>query len=553
MNRKRSQNQVIFSSLLRKFRRGKTLPNVNYLILYGFLYKFMSDKVKNLLLRTADEKDIRYFYSDPEHWYEIRNLCLDELGYFIGDYSAFIDQFIKDNLIEDISNPEFFTLLKNNIEFSADNPCEKYFNQIIELMENQYRSYSLNRDEDLNSFVGNFMYAISKFDIEEKEFTFAMAYDSLPSLRSMRISPTPEYISNVISSIVESQKSEASKVYDPFMRDSSILFSLMDTMPVNEVYGKENSKLNYFYTLIKAFIHEADFTGLFLYNENAVESMSVGDNSFDVILAKIPNRSSGILKSKEQSLEVPNENTGDFKKKFLSNLDLDKISDDKEALEALKVLENRYKELELKDAISFTGEYEILKDSEFLFLINMINSLKDDGVMVVSLSQNFLFKSSLATLRKFLTYENNYIDAIISLPEGLDRLIRPEVIIVFRKDKTTGDIVFVDLSKEYDTDISRNAVRGIGRRNLVLDSKTINKVIEVINSRKIVKKFSEIVALNDLVKNDFNLTVSRYVDTYEGEFIRLEDIKTDKTDIEYEMNQLNDKIDKLLHDLDMYF
>ena len=61
--------------------------------------------------------------------------------------------------------------------------------------------------------------------------------------------------------------------------------------------------------------------------------------------------------------------------------------------------------------------------------------------------------------------------------------------------------------------------------------------------------FSEIVSLKQLEENDFNLSVSRYVDTYDGEFIRLKDLKSDKKKIDEKMDSLNERIDELLGDL----
>ena len=69
------------------------------------------------------------------------------------------------------------------------------------------------------------------------------------------------------------------------------------------------------------------------------------------------------------------------------------------------------------------------------------------------------------------------------------------------------------------------------------------------NNRKTVDKFSEIVSLKQLEENDFNLSVSRYVDTYDGEFIRLNDLKSDKKKIDEKMDSLNERIDELLGDL----
>ena len=52
-------------------------------------------------------------------------------------------------------------------------------------------------------------------------------------------------------------------------------------------------------------------------------------------------------------------------------------------------------------------------------------------------------------------------------------------------------------------------------------------------------------------KNDFNLSVSRYVDTYEGVFIRLEDLASTKDEIDAKMEELTKKIDMMMEVLDI--
>ena len=188
-----------------------------------------------------------------------------------------------------------------------------------------------------------------------------------------------------------------------------------------------------------------------------------------------------------------------------------------------------------------------------LFLINLIHSLRDDGIMAVSLSQGFLNKNSLEILRKYLTVEKNYIDCVISLPDELSKTKRPEVIVVFRKNKTSDDIVFIDLSSNYNTVPSRYPVSGLHGKNLLLTRETQDKVICVYNKRKTIDKFSNVVPLRDLFKNEFNLSTSRYVDTFEGDFVRLEDLKNQKEQITANIKKLNKKIDMMMDDLGIDF
>lgn len=66
-------------------------------------------------------------------------------------------------------------------------------------------------------------------------------------------------------------------------------------------------------------------------------------------------------------------------------------------------------------------------------------------------------------------------------------------------------------------------------------------------------KFSEVVDLRELEKNEFNLTVSRYVDTYEGEYVRLEDLIDEKKEITENISRLTKEIDEMMNRLNIKF
>ena len=219
-----------------------------------------------------------------------------------------------------------------------------------------------------------------------------------------------------------------------------------------------------------------------------------------------------------------------------------------------QALENLVEKIGFEDDSNsdFTGQYESLRDSEFLFLLNLIDSLKADGIMAISIPENFLFKQSLEILRKYLTLEKNYIDTIIRIPNLLVRS-KPEVVIVFRKNKSTDDVLFIDMSSDYDTRRSGFAYPGLFRKNMILDLNTIKKMENVFVNKLEMSKFSNLISLDEISKNDFNLSVSRYVDTFEGKFITLDEVAGEKEKIDSNLRDLNMKIKRMMDDLDIEF
>ena len=550
---KQSHNKNILKNLIRRernFSREEKKEDLNYLILYSFLYKYLSDNLKNFLeTLMPPEEDLKYFYQDDEYYEMFKEESLDNLGYFFKNYDSFIDVMVDDEYVGNYYTNLFFTNLEKSMDFKQNSNLESYFNTIFDLLGKfgRNREY-VSGSHDL--ILREYIRFIAKLDINEIDFTFQQVYDVIASSRMVDVEITPDYLSFMLKKIISSKVKDAENVYDPFLKDASAIFGLSKEININNIYGKEESDINYFYSLIKGLINGYSPDNISFYHQNAIQSMSIEDKTFDIIVSNIPSRFSS--KYYQQSLELPASDKSNFKEDLILKLKESNLQSDENVMNAFQTLIKEVESSKSGEKI-FEGEYESLNDNEFLFIINMLNTLKQDGIMAISISQNFLFKKSLKTLRKFLTYENNYIDAIISVPEELGRGVRPEVIIVFKKNKSTNDIVFIDISKRYKTTKSPNAIAGLFRRNLILTDSCLDKIVDIYIKRDKINKLSDVVSLELLKENDFNLAVSRYVDTYEGEFVRLDDLKNDKKEIDLKMNQLNKKIEKLMDDLGIKF
>src|SRR5690606_7600230 len=70
-----------------------------------------------------------------------------------------------------------------------------------------------------------------------------------------------------------------------------------------------------------------------------------------------------------------------------------------------------------------------------------------------------------------------------------------------------GDILFIDASNNFEKD---------GNKNKLKDDH-IDIIIETYRERKTVEKYSYVATLDEVVENDYNLNIPRYVDTFEEE------------------------------------
>ncbi|MDY5437155.1 N-6 DNA methylase [Peptostreptococcus porci] len=146
--------------------------------------------------------------------------------------------------------------------------------------------------------------------------------------------------------------------------------------------------------------------------------------------------------------------------------------------------------------------------ADYAFVIKGLESLKEDGTMVMVLPHGVLFRGQTeGEIRKYLLREN-YIDAIIGLPEHMFQNTGiPVCLVIFRKNRSEKNVLFIDASKEF---IKVNKFNK-------LEEKHIEKIVSVYKNRLEVEKYSHIATYEEIEKNEFNLSIPRYVDTFEHE------------------------------------
>ena len=148
------------------------------------------------------------------------------------------------------------------------------------------------------------------------------------------------------------------------------------------------------------------------------------------------------------------------------------------------------------------------KASDYAFVLDGLSRLSDVGKAFYILPAGVLFRGNAeGRIRKQLI-ENNLIDAVISLPENmfLNTCI-PVNVIVFNKNKQTRDILFISAEKLFEKH---------GKQNVMTDEH-IQKISDTYHSRSVVEKFSNVASYEEIAKNDYNLNIPRYVDTFEKE------------------------------------
>ncbi len=153
---------------------------------------------------------------------------------------------------------------------------------------------------------------------------------------------------------------------------------------------------------------------------------------------------------------------------------------------------------------------------DFAFITHMVETLKaKTGRMAVVVPHGVLFRGGAEGKIREQLIKENLIDAVIGLPAGLFQTTGiPVAILVIDRTRERGgeneskkDVLFIEASKEFKP----------AKAQSILTDENIEKIYGTYKARKNVEKFSRKVDFKEIEENDFNLNITRYVDTFEEE------------------------------------
>ena len=145
--------------------------------------------------------------------------------------------------------------------------------------------------------------------------------------------------------------------------------------------------------------------------------------------------------------------------------------------------------------------------ADYAFLLHDLYHIRNDGIVTIVLPHGVLFRGGEeGTIRKNLIDHNNN-DAIIGLPANIFFGTGiPTIIMVLRKNKKDSDVLIIDASKGFEKDGKNNKLRACD----------IKRIVDAYKERpEKIKKFARRVSRAEIIQNDYNLNIPRYVDSSE--------------------------------------
>ncbi|MBN2703212.1 MAG: type I restriction-modification system subunit M [Pontiellaceae bacterium] len=146
--------------------------------------------------------------------------------------------------------------------------------------------------------------------------------------------------------------------------------------------------------------------------------------------------------------------------------------------------------------------------ADFAFLLHGFHYLKDDGVMAIILPHGVLFRGGVEARIRQKLLDDGHIDTVIGLPANLFYSTGiPVCILVLKKCKKPDDVLFINASEHFEK----------GKRQNQLSKEHIEKIIDTYTNRIEEERYARRVDMNEIIENDYNLNITRYVSTAEAE------------------------------------
>lgn len=323
---------------------------------------------------------------------------------------------------------------------------------------------------------------------------------------------TPSEVSELLARLVKPQEND--RIYDPTCGSGSLLIKVAKQVPSKKVaiYGQERNGATHSLALMNMYLHGIDDAKI-EWGDTLANPLHLEDGKlmkFQVIVANPP------FSLDKWAMGFAGEGNTDKKFKMEASLD-------------------PFRRFEWGVPPSSKGDYA--------FVQHMLYSLAENGRMATILPHGVLFRgSSEGKIRKQII-ELNLLDAVIGLPEGLFYGTGiPACIMVFRKDRTRKDVLFIDASGEehYEKGKNQNKLR----------EQDIEKIVETYEKRETIDKYSYVATIDEIRENDYNLNIPRYVDTFEEEEpVDMEAVKENIANTKKELKEVEAQMEKYLKEL----
>lgn len=446
----------------------------NY-VLGTMFYRYISENIVNYINTgeyEAGNIDFDYSKLSDDVAEAARQGLVEEKGFFILPSELFCN--VKEKAKDSENLNETLDKVFRHIEESAKgSESESDFEGLFDdfnVNSNKLGSTVAKRNEKLCALLDG-VADMNLGDIKSHDIdAFGDAYEYLMTMYASSAGKsggeffTPADVSELLTRLGTVGKTEINKVYDPACGSGSLLLKAEKILGRDKVrngfFGQEINITTYNLCRINMFLHDISFDKFSIACEDTLTAPAHWDDEpFELIVSNPP-----------------------YSIKWAGNNNPLLINDPRFAPAGVLAPKNK---------------------ADLAFIMHSLSWLAPNGVAAIVCFPGIMYRGGAERkIRKYLV-DNNYVDCIIQLPSNLFfGTSIATCIMVLNKGKADSKTLFIDATNEYIKVTNNNK----------LTSDNIDKIINCFANRSEVQHFSHLATYEEVSENDYNLSVSTYVD-----------------------------------------
>lgn len=307
---------------------------------------------------------------------------------------------------------------------------------------------------------------------------------------------TPQHVSRLIAQLAMHGQTSVNKIYDPAAGSGSLLLQAkkhFDAHIIKEgFYGQEINHTTYNLARMNMFLHNINYDKFHMALGNTLlDPHFLDDKPFDAIVSNPP-----------------------YSVNWIGSDDPTLINDDRFAPAGVLAPKSK---------------------ADFAFVLHCLSYLSSKGRAAIVCFPGIFYRGGAeAKIRQYLI-DNNYVETVISLAPNLFFGTTISVsILVLSKHKTDTKTQFIDASSLFKKETNNNT----------LTEEHIAHIMQVFDNKENKEYFAKSVEHDAIAANDYNLSVSTYVEAEDTREV------VDITQLNAELKITVAKIDQLRKDID---
>lgn len=494
---------------------GAVSPNDFKQYVFGMMfYRFISENIANYinnLEHEAGNKAFNYADFDDESAKSAKANLVDVKGFFILPSQLFCNLQKRAKNDENLNTTieSIFRAIEDSAKGTDSESDFKGLFDDFDVNSNSLGKTVAKRNEMLCKLLDGVASMELSINNETSIDAFGDAYEYLMGMYASSAGKkggefyTPQEVSELLTRLCIVGKTEVNKVYDPACGSGSLL------LKAAKILGKENVRQGFFgqeinittYNLcrINMFLHDIEYDKFDIANDDTLISPAHWDDEpFEVIVSNPP-------------YSIP----------WKGDDDPTLIND--ERFRPAGVLAPKSK-------------------ADLAFIMHSLSWLATNGTAAIVCFPGIMYRGGAEQKIRQYLIDNNFVDCIIQLPDNLFYGTSiATCIMVLKKGKAENKTLFIDAS---------NLCIKVTNNNK-LTQENISEIIKAYTNRTEKQYFAKDVSNDDIAKNEYNLSVSNYVEKEDTrEVVDIKKLNAEIEEIVARENILRTEIDKIIKEIE---